>query len=116
MAKFLLEQRNPWNFDLYEPDVVTKILTARLKKDLFGSKKPNFLQKELLKTAVCFMLEKHRLEADTLLENTHLPKEHAAVVRQLTTVISKINPTTVSRQGSPVKGNESSDLEDIFNG
>jgi len=36
MAKFLWEQRNPWNFDLYTPEEVTKILTARLKRDLFG--------------------------------------------------------------------------------
>ena len=50
MSKFLWERRNPWNFDLYTPEEVTKILTARLKRDLFGTKKANFLQRELLST------------------------------------------------------------------
>ena len=62
MAKFLWEQRNPWNFDLYTPEEVTKILTARLKRDLFGTKKANSLQKELLSTAVCLMREKEDLK------------------------------------------------------
>ena len=62
MAKFLWEQRNPWNFDLYTPEEVTKILTARLKRDLFGTKKANFLQRELPLTAVCLMREKEDLK------------------------------------------------------
>ena len=35
MAKFLWEQRNPWNFDLYTPEEVTKILIAQLKSRYF---------------------------------------------------------------------------------
>ena len=89
MAKFLWEQRNPWNFDLYTAEEVTKILTARLKRDLFGTKKANFLQRELLSTAVCLMREKYRLEKATLSKGKALPKEHAAVIRQLMTVKDK---------------------------
>jgi hypothetical protein len=48
MAKFLWEQRNPWNFDLYTPEEVTKILTARVRRDLFGTKKTNFLLRKFL--------------------------------------------------------------------
>jgi hypothetical protein len=37
MEKFLWEQRNPWNFDLYTPEEITKILTARFKSKYFPS-------------------------------------------------------------------------------
>jgi len=116
MAKFLWEQRNPWNFNLYTPEEVTKILTARLKRDLFRTKKANFLQRELLSTAVCLMREKYRLEKATLSKGKALPKEHAAVIRQLMTVISKINPAPKNKHGNPTKGEEITNLEEIING
>ena len=37
MAKFLWDQRNPWNFDLYTPEEVTKILTVRIISRYFPS-------------------------------------------------------------------------------
>ena len=116
MSKFLWERRNPWNFDLYTPEEVTKILTARLKRDLFGTKKANFLQRELLLTAVCLMREKYRLEKATLEKGKPLPKEHAAVIRQLMTVISRINPAPKNKHGNPTKGEEITNLEEIING